>query len=135
LNNSKNYLNYLKIIILDEYKFGIEIDKEIKSEELYIIMFSYIKNENLVINKINLLKKRVIGTEYINLIGILNFSLYDFIIFRQQNLNRTSDYTDSNFDFVNSTDLETSITIEIQTFNKHGITPFTKPKLNDSSIV
>ena len=127
-NESNKYLDFIKIKIKNEYFFTITIEKDLTTYHLYIIIFSYLKNKNLVIKSVNAIKYRVLGVEYINLINIINFSYYEFIFFKNQFMVEESSYYDSNFLFDIGTNSQHPLQIEISTFNKNNITMYTKPK-------
>jgi hypothetical protein len=87
-----------------------------------------LKNKNLVIKHVNAVRYRVLGVEYINLINIINFSYYEFFLFKTQLLSENNIYTDSNFLFDGGVGNQHPLKIEITTFNKNNITPFSKPR-------
>lgn len=126
-NDHSDYIPYLKINVINAYTFTIEISEELSDFELYTILYSYIKNKNIIIKSIVAIRKQILGFEYINLINITNFLFYDFVTFRKQYLNTEDWHSDSNFDFINNINDSFPLLIEIGTFNKHNISIHTKP--------
>lgn len=125
---SDKHLDFIKIKIKNEYSFTLTIEKDLPTYDLYIIIYSYLKNKTLVIKSVNAIKYRILGIEYINLINIINFSYYEFILFKNHLLCEESSYYDSNFLFNIDSNPQQPLCIEINTFNKNGITIYTKPK-------
>lgn len=122
------HTHFIKITIKDEYTFTLTIEEDLSTYNLYIIIYSYLKNKNLVIKSVNAIRYRVLGVEYINLINIINFSYYEFFLFKNQLLSEDNTYADSNFLFEVDASNQHPLKIEITTFNKNNITHLTKPK-------
>jgi hypothetical protein len=74
------------------------------------------------------IRHRVIGIEYINLINIINFTYYEFLLFKEELFSDDNLYQDSNLLFNVDITNQQPLTIEVTTFNKHNITPQSKPK-------
>lgn len=129
VNYSDSYLPYISINRIDDYKFTIKILNELDDNTLYTIIYSYLKNKNLVICKVYAMKQHLLGIEYINLINTTKLSYYEFILFKKRNLSDMGGYTDSHFNFFNNVNPQSPLTIEISTFNKHNICKYTKPRL------
>lgn len=127
-NQSGLYLNFIKITIKNEYSFRITILRDLPTQELYVIIYSYLKNKNLTIKYVNAIRYKTLGIEYINLINIINFNYYDFLMFKNEVLSEDNMYYDSNFLFDGNINPQQPLEIEITTFNKNNITTNTKPK-------
>lgn len=126
--NDSEYLPYIRVDVKNEYSFTITIWVSLEVYELYIILYSYIKNKNIVLKSITAIRHRTLGIEYINLINMVDCSYYEFLALKKQLLFEDNIYQDSNFLFDAGVSETNPLQIEINTFNKHKVTPNTKPK-------
>jgi len=120
---------FVLVDIKNEYKFTLTITETITTKILYITIYSYIKNKNIIIKNINAIRPRVLGLEYINLINIINLSFHEFSLLRNQLFLGEEVYNDSNLLFQENISAEYPLRLEIITFNVNNITKNTKPKI------
>lgn len=119
---------FVVVDIKNEYKFTLTITETISTKMLYITIYSYIKNKNIIIKSINAVRPRVLGLEYINLINIINLSFHEFLLLKNQLFLDEGVYNDSNLLFQENINAEYPLRLEIVTFNKNNVTINTKPK-------
>lgn len=119
---------FVVVGIKNEYKFTLTITETISTKMLYITIYSYIKNKNIIIKSINAVRPRVLGLEYINLINIVNLSFHEFSLLKNQLFLDEGVYNDSNLLFQENINAEYPLRLEIVTFNKNNVTINTKPK-------
>lgn len=119
-------LDSLKIKIISDKKFIILIENEYEDSTLYVILYSYIKNKNIQIKSIVAVLEKTLGKEYVNLINIVNFKFFDFILFKGELLYNDEEYHNSNFLF-STAEINNTLQIEVTTFNPHNLTENTKP--------
>lgn len=129
-----NYLPYLEVIIKDDYTFIIKIKEDIETHKLYNIIYSYIKNKDLILKSVVALKPRVLGVEYINLINMVDLSYFEFTAMKKKFLSENAQYQDSNILFDSDISDLAPLQIEITTFNKNKITTNTKPRVVEGII-
>jgi hypothetical protein len=125
------YASFVTVDIKNKYKFTLTITETITTKMLYITIFSYIKNKNIIIKSINAVRPRMLGLEYINLINIMNLSLHEFLLLKNQLLIDEEVYNDSNILFQENISAEYPLQLEIVTFNINNITTNTKPKITE----